>query len=188
MKVRASLLLMTIILLCTGCNQEAKAEIDYDETKKMVVDILKTDDGKKAVREVLADEEMKNELIMNDEIVSKTIEENLTSKKGEEFWKKRFEDEEFTKTYAKALRSEHKKVLKELAKDPSYRKMIVDSLKEPDIKKEMTEIMKSNELRKIYKELILETADSPLVKAELEEKIQKAASEAVEKEGKGEGK
>ena len=37
---------------------------DYEETKKMVVDILKTDDGKKAIQQVMSDEKMKSELIM----------------------------------------------------------------------------------------------------------------------------
>ena len=39
------------LLIITGCapQQETAKEIDYDQTKKMVVDILKTDEGKKAM-------------------------------------------------------------------------------------------------------------------------------------------
>jgi len=57
-------------------------------------------------------------------------------------------------------------------------------MKEPDIQKEITNILKQNEMRKIYKELIIETTESPLVKAQIEEAIQKAATKAVEKQKK----
>ncbi|MFB5284616.1 spore germination lipoprotein GerD [Peribacillus sp. Hz7] len=187
MKNGVAFLLISLFIICTGCNQEGTNEkVDYEETKKMVVDILKTDDGKKALQEVLKDESMKNEIIMNNDTVTKAIESTLTSDKGKEFWKKAFEDNEFTKAYAKALRSEHKKVLKELAKDPAYRTLLTDTMKEPDIQKEITNILKGNEMRKVYKELIVETGESPLVKAKVEEAIKKAATEAVEKQKKEE--
>ncbi|MFJ8268153.1 spore germination lipoprotein GerD [Peribacillus asahii] len=188
MKNGVAFLLISLFIICTGCNQEGTNEkVDYEETKKMVVDILKTDDGKKALQEVLKDESMKNEIIMNNDTVTKAIEGTITSDKGKEFWKKAFEDNEFTKAYAKALRSEHKKVLKELAKDPAYRTLLTDTMTEPDIQKEITNILKQNEMRKIYKQLIVETGESPLVKAQVEKAIQKAATEAVEKQKKEEG-
>ncbi|MFJ8259646.1 spore germination lipoprotein GerD [Peribacillus asahii] len=188
MKNGVAFLLISLFIICTGCNQEGTNEkVDYEETKKMVVDILKTDDGKKALQEVLKDESMKNEIIMNNDTVTKAIEGTITSDKGKEFWKKAFEDNEFTKAYAKALRSEHKKVLKELAKDPAYRTLLTDTMQEPDIQKEITNILKQNEMRKIYKQLIVETGESPLVKAQVEKAIQKAATEAVEKQKKEEG-
>ncbi|MFJ8247785.1 spore germination lipoprotein GerD [Peribacillus asahii] len=188
MKNGVAFLLISLFIICTGCNQEGTNEkVDYEETKKMVVDILKTDDGKKALQEVLKDESMKNEIIMNNDTVTKAIESTLISDKGKEFWKRAFEDNEFTKAYAKALRSEHKKVLKELAKDPAYRTLLTDTMQEPDIQKEITNILKQNEMRKIYKQLIVETGESPLVKAQVEKAIQKAATEAVEKQKKEEG-
>ena len=53
-------------------------EMDYEKTKKMVVDILKTDDGKKPLQDVLSDESIKSELIMNQDIVTKTVEEHIS--------------------------------------------------------------------------------------------------------------
>ena len=71
----------------------------------MVVDILKTDDGKKAIQEVMSDEKLKEKLVMDHAVVTETIEKTLTSEKGTEFWKKTFEDPKFAesiaKTYAK---------------------------------------------------------------------------------------
>ena len=149
--------------------------------KKMIVDILKTDDGKKAIQEVLSDQGVKSELIMNQDIVTKTVEKTLTSKAGKKFWEEAFKDPKFTAAYAKSLKTEHKQLMKELTKDADYRAMIIDIMKEPDLKKEFTELVKTKEMRKIYKDLILETGQSPLVEAKMEELLTKAATKAVKK-------
>ena len=86
------LLISCLFLLLTSCTSsgsgKATAKFDYEETKKMFVDILKTDEGKKAIRDIMEDEKMKEQLIMDQTIVKETIEKTLTSEKGLEFWKK----------------------------------------------------------------------------------------------------
>ena len=57
----------------------------------MVVDILKTDDGKKAIQDVMSDEKLREKLVMDQTVVTETIQKTLTSEKGTEFWKKNFE-------------------------------------------------------------------------------------------------
>ena len=114
MKTRVAFLLTSLFIICSGCSSDNTSnETDYEKTKKMVVDILKTDDGKKAIKEILSDESLKGELIMNQDIVTKTIEDTLVSKKGKKFWEKAFEDPKFTAAYAKALKTEHKRLMKE---------------------------------------------------------------------------
>ncbi|KHF28870.1 Spore germination protein GerD precursor [Anoxybacillus sp. BCO1] len=39
----------------------------------MVVDILKTDEGKKAIQEVMSDEKVKQQLVMDQEVVKKRL-------------------------------------------------------------------------------------------------------------------
>ena len=48
-------------LVGSGCSQNGTsvAKMDYEETKKMVVDILKTDDGKKAIQDVFLTNQLK---------------------------------------------------------------------------------------------------------------------------------
>ena len=58
---------------------------------------------------------------MNQDIIKKTVEETLTSDKGKQFWEKAFKDPKFTAAYAKALKTEHKRLMKELTKDAAYR-------------------------------------------------------------------
>lgn len=185
MKIRVAFLLTSLFILCSGCaNADTGGEMDYEKTKKMVVDILKTDDGKKAIQDVLSEDGIKSELIMNQDIVKKTVEDTLTSDKGKKFWEEAFKDPKFTAAYAKALKSEHKKLLKELTKDPTYRGMITEVMKEPDMQKEITKLLKTNEMRTLYKDLIVETGESPMVKAKMEELLTKAASDAVKKQTK----
>ena len=49
-------------------------------------------------------------------------------------------------------------------------------MKEPDFQKEFTKLLKTNEMRKLYKDVIIETGESPLVQAKMEELLTKAAT------------
>lgn len=75
----------------------------------MVVDILKTDDGKKAIKELLNDDAMNEALVIDQDAIKGTIEKTLTSKKGEEFWKNIFEDTDFAEALPKLFRQSMKK-------------------------------------------------------------------------------
>ncbi len=61
--------------------------------------------------------------------------------------------------------------------------MIMEIMKEPDLQKEFTKLLKTNEMRKLYKDVIIETGESPLVQAKMEELLMKR-SEAVKKQDK----
>ncbi|WP_064091248.1 spore germination lipoprotein GerD [Rossellomorea aquimaris] len=180
------LLLILFLSACGGGGEASSGKMDYEETKKMVVDILKTDDGKKAIQEVMSDEKMKAELIMDQGIVTETISKTLTSDKGTEFWKKSFEDPKFAEAMAKSMKDGNEKLLKDLMKDPEYQGMMMDLLKDPEFKKELTEALKSKEYREHLQKVILETFESPLFKAKLQDILLKAAGE-MKDGGKSEG-
>lgn len=173
------LLILLVIFGITGCAQTeaGSKELDYEETKKMVVDILKTDDGKKALQEVMADDGMKEKLVMDQAIVTASIEQALTSEKGSEYWKKQFEDPKFAEAFAKSMQKQHEELLKNLMKDPEYRSMLIEILKDPELTKEVTTLLKSNEYRTHLQKVMTETFESPLYKAKIEDLLLKAASE-----------
>ena len=181
-------LLMTLIVfifVMSACapREESGSQMDYEETKKMVVDILKTDDGKKALQEVMKDEEMKQVLVMDQNVVKETIETTLTSDKGTEFWKKVFEDPKFVESFATSIKDEHEKVIKGLMTDPEYQKMLIDVLKDPEMEKSMLEAAKSQEFRKHLQDVVMETLSSPLYKVKIQETLLKAAEEAGQQTG-----
>ena len=172
---------MVFLTSCAATEDSGGGQIDYEQTKKMVVDILKTDDGKKAIQDVMSDESMKEKLVMDQKVVTDTIQQTLTSDKATEYWKKTFSDPKFAQSVSKNLKTENKKLLKELMNDPEYRGMMIEVFKEPEIQKEMADALKSKEYREHLQKVITETVDSPLFKAKIQELLLKAAEEANSK-------
>ncbi|MGF6952918.1 spore germination protein D [Neobacillus sp. B4I6] len=188
MKAKSMLLLLPIMVFLTSCSSNdvsGGGQIDYEETKKMVVDILKTDDGKKAIQDVMSSDSMKEKLVMDQKVVSDTIQQTLTSDKAKQYWKETFSDPKFAQSISKNLKSENKKLLKELMNDPEYRGMMIEVFKEPEIQKELADALKSKEYREHLQKVITETVDSPLFKAKIQELLLKAAEEANSKSSGG---
>ncbi|WP_186328908.1 spore germination lipoprotein GerD [Bacillus sp. X1(2014)] len=184
MKAKSILRLLPILVFLTSCSANESSgggQVDYEQTKKMVVDILKTDDGKKALQEVMSSDGMKEKLVMDQKVVSDTIQQTLTSDKAKDYWKETFSDPKFAQSVSKNLKAENKKLLKELMNDPEYRGMMIEVFKEPEIQKEMADALKSKEYRSHLQKVITETVDSPLFKAKIQELLLKAAEEANSK-------
>ena len=175
-----SIVLLLSLSILSGCSAgETAQQMDYDQTKKMVVDILKTDDGKKAIRDVIGDEEIKENLVMNEDAVTKTIEKTLVSDKASKFWTEKFKDPDFAETMAKSMKTENQKLLKDLMKDPDYRKMMVELLQDPAIESDLKNVLKSTEYREHLLEVMQESMDTPEFKKKFQEMLDKAAKEAA---------
>lgn len=101
--VLVSSLLFTVLVACAQ-GKEAKSELDYDQTKKMIVDILKTDQGKKAIQDVLTDEKMKQALILDETVVKKRLKMQWYPKKGSSFGKNYLKILSFHQNLLKALK------------------------------------------------------------------------------------
>src|SRR5690625_4026675 len=112
--MRAYLLLLFVAIIgLTGCSEQNSArELDYEQTKNMVVDILQTDEGKKALQEIITDEKLKHHLVMESDVVKKSITDTLASEEGTEMWKKLFEDPAFVASYQQSMMEEQKKLYK----------------------------------------------------------------------------
>ncbi|WP_246945633.1 spore germination lipoprotein GerD [Bacillus pinisoli] len=180
------LLFLSILFLtsCAGASEQGSGQVDYEETKKMVVDILKTDDGKKAIQEVMKDDSMKQALVMDQAIVTDTIQKTLTSEQGIAFWKKTFEDPKFAETFAKSMQPEHEKLIKGLMKDPEYQKMLIELFQNPEAEEQVLTVLKSAEYRAHLQQVITETFESPLFKAKLVDVIIKSAEQLQEQAAK----
>ncbi|ASN03640.1 spore germination lipoprotein GerD [Virgibacillus necropolis] len=174
-------------LTLSACTNESAAskEVDYEATKKMVVDILQTEDGKKALQEILKDEKMKESLVIDANVVKSAINDALSSEKGKEMWKKLFEDPKFVETYAKSMSEQHKKLIKSLMNDAEYQKQMLELLKNPEVTKQMIEAMKSQEFTAQLEESIQKTLETPVFQAKIQDILLKAASEQQKgKQGK----
>ncbi|MFG6120665.1 spore germination lipoprotein GerD [Thalassobacillus sp. B23F22_16] len=189
MSMKRSLLFIGLFaLFLTACagNSSGSEQADYDTTKKMVVDILKSDDGKKAMTEVLSDEKMQQAMALESEVVSDAVNQALTSEKGQEFWTKMFEDPKFVKGFADSMKKEHEELLKGLMKDSEYQKLLIDVFQNPEMIEQVQTVLEGQKFREHLEKTIQETLNSPLFKAEMTETLLKAA-EKMQEGGQGGG-
>lgn len=164
--------------------ESQQKDLDYESTKKIVVDILQTEDGRKAIQEAILDEDMKKELVIQSDIVKSSIDDNLNSKKSIEMWTQLFEDPSFVENYVKSTEDSQKKLLKNLMHDAEFQKQMLELLQNPEMKKQTLSVIKGQDFREHLEETIHESLSSPLFLA----KIEKTLLEAVEKESAKEDK
>src|SRR5690625_6693965 len=93
------------VLLMSACSAESANEAEYDTTKKMVVDIIQTDDGKKALKEIMNDEDMKKQIVIESDTVKKSINDVMTSEKGAKMWTELFKDPARSEEHTSELQS-----------------------------------------------------------------------------------
>nr|WP_090776704.1 spore germination lipoprotein GerD [Shouchella lonarensis] len=180
--------IVSIFLITSCAPAEGQQGADYEGTKKMVIDLLKTDEGKKALQQVIAEEDMREELVMDSEFVQKTIQETLTSKEGKEFWQKAFEDHEFAKAFSESMQEQHEKLLKDLMKDPEYQQMMMDILTDPEMEKQALSLMKSKEYREQVMEIMEEALESPNFAAKMVDLMKEANKKQKEEDKKADKK
>jgi|SRR5690625_3972970 len=186
--------LIALFIFSAGCanDQAAKQEMDYEKTKSMVVDILQTDEGKKALQDIIADDEMKQHLIMESDTVKDAITKALVSEKGAEMWKKLFEDPSFVESFNKSIAEEQKKLLKSLMNDAEFQKQMLELLQNPEISKQTLTLLKSQQFREHLEETIQQTIETPTFQSKIQDLLLKAAekkkkSEESDKSGEGGG-
>ncbi|SNZ18008.1 spore germination protein D [Terribacillus aidingensis] len=172
-----------VLASCTGGGQAAESsQPDYDTTKQMVADILKTDEGKKAISEVMSDETMQDLVSLDASKVEDAINKSWTSEEGKKFWKERFEDPEFVAAFAKNIGPEQKKLMKELMNDSGFQKQVLQIMQDPKMQEQMLSVMKSQEFRKEIEKTIQESAETPMFEQKLMQTVQKALEEAQSKQ------
>ena len=177
-------------LLLTGCNgnTDKKGTVDYESTKKMVTDILKTDEGKKAITEVLSGDDMQQTYVIESPAMKEAVTEALSSDKGKEFWEKMFKDPKFVESFAIALQDQQKDVLKNLMSDSEYQKKLMEILSNPDMEKQFLTVVTGQEFRSHLEKVMEETFSSPMFQAKLADLILQAAQEMKPpQEGQGSG-
>lgn len=186
-KMICLLSLTFIITGCSGQGQSSQGNQDYEQTKKMVVDILKTDDGKKAVQEVLTEEEMKQQLVINSDIVQKAIQQVFEGDQGPQFFSKLFEDPSFVQSYVNATKESDQELIKGLMNDSTYQEQMIQLFQNEDMQKLIVSTLKSQQFRSHLEQTIQETLDSPLFKAKMTETLLKAAQEQAQQQGGQQG-
>lgn len=184
---RISIVFLTLsFFIISACgNQEDARDVEYESTKKMVVDILQTEEGKKVLKDLLKDEELKELLVMDSEQVKSAVNTALTSEEGRHNWEQMFQDTEFVQTYAKSISDEQKKLMKELMHDSEFQKQMIEILNNPEVNEQILSVVKSQAFRAHLEKTIQETMQSPLFQAKVEEILKKEAEKMTSEGGSG---
>ena len=172
------LFLMLSLLLIAGCTESSEKNASYDEVKKIMIDSIQTEDGKKALRQILEEPTFRELLVLDDEEVKKATEQTLLSDEAAEFWKKTFQDPKFKEAIAKSMKDQQEKILKDLMKDASYQEDLVSFFGQSEMQKQLETILKSATLRKEMEKIVMETIENPLLQTKWQELI-KASGEAT---------
>lgn len=189
--MRKSVLLsiLCIATLLIGCNTNSNQSQspDYETTKKMVTDIMKSEDGKKAIIEVIAEDSAQQLYVIQDDTVKTAIEEALTSEQGKEFWSKMFADHEFVKAFSEAMIHQQEDVFKRLMADASYQEKMLELFSNPEFGQIVQSQLKSQQFKGHLEESIQQTLESPLFQATVAEIVVQHAKKIVsEDSGKSE--
>lgn len=179
----AALTALTILASCGGGNQQQSSQMDYKEVKSMVVDILKTEDGQKAIKE--ATTKMEGEDATRLQILQTgrgqelqmVVKDIMSDPAYAHALKELMTDPKFAGDFAKAIREQNTDIHKKLMKDPEYQQALIDVFKDPQFEMILLELMKSPEYRKQTMTVMKEAIENPLFQTEILKLLDKALEE-----------
>lgn len=167
------------LISCSSNNQSQ--EPDYQKIKEITLDVLQTNEGKKALQELMADPELKQKVMLNSQELEKTIAKSISDQKTKKDWEKIFQSPEVATNLSKATEEQNKKLMKALMKDPEYQKMMLDLLKDPQFSMHIVQLLKSQQATKEIQKAMEQMIQVPSI----QEKLMKMMQEAQKKGGQG---
>ncbi|WP_054950968.1 spore germination lipoprotein GerD [Numidum massiliense] len=186
MRTSLAAICIAFAFVLTSCSPQSKpsGSPDYQETKQMVVDILKTEDGKKAIQDAVQDPAIKEKVLLSGSHMTEAVDQAINNPKNKAHIEKIFQNPKVAANFAKTIRKEHEQLLKQLMKDPDYQKMLLDVMKNPDYEKQILDLMKSEPYRKQTMTIMNDALQNPLFKEKYMELLLKATEETLKSEKK----
>lgn len=182
--------LTAISIVLAGCGAEPSTggQTTYKDMKTMVIDILKTDEGKKAIQSSQSGSSSGGEQstgqsrllsVQDQQQVQTAVKEVLVSPEYDKVIKKLMTDTKFAGEFAKAVNKENKDIHKELIKDAEYQASFVKMLKDPEAEKIFLETLQGSQYRKEVMTIMQEAMQSPLFRLEMYELMKSAVKEEL---------
>jgi spore germination protein D len=191
LKFAIALVLMILLTSCAA-SQEPQG-MDYKETKSMVVDILKTEEAKKAIEEATKEKKEGEDKLMKmlsspeGQQIQIAVKDVLTDPNYPKHLEKLMKDPKFAGEFAKAVQKENKEIHKQLMKDPEYQTLLTDVMKSPDYEKIIVDVLKGKEYRKQAMSIMEDALKNPLFRLELMELMKKVIEEESKPKEEGGG-
>lgn len=179
---RAALALAACALLMQagcGAGQQSGSMMSYEETKSMVLDILRSEEGRKAVQQASAGGEGGMQALSEEQhhMLAAKVKDVLTDAEYAKKIRDIMLEPKFAGEFAKVIVKEDKQLHKDLLKDPEYQTMLMDAFNNEETEKMILNVMKGPEYRKHAMTIFRETLQNPLFKAELMDMMKKVLEE-----------
>jgi spore germination protein D len=179
--------IVLFLLLVTSCGSDGQSSQGqqgqgYKDTKTMVIDVLKTTEGQKAIQEAGKAQQDKSITLLSTgegQQIQLAVKDILTKDTGSKMLEKTMTDPKFAGQFAQAIESNNKQIHKDLMKDPEYQKSMLEIMNNPDFEKTLTKTMKNTVYRQHMMNVIQESMQSPLFKMQLMDLLKKVVEEGV---------
>lgn len=179
-----ALLAAFLLTSCGSDQQSSQSSQSYKDTKSIVLDILKTEEGQKAIQEASKKNQDKTVQLLSTgegQQIQLAVKDILTKEEGGvKLLQQTMTDPKFAGDFAKAAQSNMKQLHKDLLKDPEYQKSLIELMDSSDYQALVLQTMKSPKFRQQTMDIIKESMQSPLFKAELIQLYQKAIQEEMQ--------
>lgn len=185
--LRTGLLLFvfTTAASCTAAGGGAsQGAMGYKDAKSMVLDILKSEDGQKAILEATSKQAEQDPTLKllstgQGEQIRIAVKEILTGQDAEKLLHRTMTDPHFAGSFAKALQTDLKTMHKELMKDPEYQQAFADLLKTPELETHLLALMRTPTFRQQVSTVVQDSMRSPLFQAAMLELVKQAIEEGA---------
>jgi spore germination protein D len=179
-----------VILLLTACGSDSQSGgmQNYKDTKSMVLDILESEEAKKAIQKASAQQSSGGggiKLLSTPEgkQIQIAVKDVLTDPSYPKHLEKMMTDPKFAGEFAKAVTKENKQLHKDLMKDPEYQTMLVEVMKNPEFENILLDTLKGTAYRKQSMMVFQESLKNPLFKIELMGLMKKVMEDEAKKAG-----
>lgn len=173
--VRLIPVLLMVILLATSCGNQQQPEQSsqsYKDVKSMLLDILNSEEGQKAVQQAAnknQDATMKLLSTGEGQQIQVAVKEVLTDPNYVQIIEQTMLEPKFAGDFAKSVQKYSKQLNKDLMKDPEYQKQMLELMNNAEFKNLVMETMKSPEYRQQTIKMMEESLKSPLFRVQLME-------------------
>lgn len=180
--------LIFVLISLTSCGSENSSQQQgqqaqgYKDTKTMVIDVLKTTEGQKAIMDAGKESQDKSIKLLatgEGQQIQLAVKEILTEDTGKKMLEKTMTDPKFAGQFAQAIQSNIKQIHKDLMKDPQYQKSMLELMNNPEFQKILTTTMKNTVYRQQMMNVIQDSMKSPLFKMQLMELLKKVVEEGI---------
>jgi len=192
--------------MLAGCGSDQSSsppQGSYKEMKTMVVDILKSDEGKKAVEEALTGQSSSSgssgseegggsggasgsigmKMLMpvqSSEQIRIAVKDTITAPEYKKEFEKIMTDPQFAGEFAKVINAQSKQLHMQLIKDPTYQKSVEEIMKSPEMMTMFLNLTKTPDYRKQSMKTIQESMQTPLFRMEVLNLLKKVVQDELE--------